>query len=62
MQLSAFVCGERAKATVHPRADHVFSWTKHSPLEQIKVVIIGQDPYHGPSQAHGQCLNTGVVF
>lgn len=34
-------------------ANQVFSWTTACALEDIKVVIMGQDPYHGPNQAHG---------
>jgi len=39
--------------TVYPPANLVFNALQFCPLESIKVVIIGQDPYHGPSQAHG---------
>ena len=35
----------------------VWSWTHHFPLEDTKVVILGQDPYHGPNQAHGLCFS-----
>ena len=61
-----FVENERAKSTVYPPGmlinyisnklclvNQVFSWTTACPLEDIKVVIMGQDPYHGPHQAHG---------
>ena len=35
----------------------VWSWTHHFPIEETKVVILGQDPYHGPNQAHGLCFS-----
>ncbi|TPX71877.1 hypothetical protein SpCBS45565_g00806 [Spizellomyces sp. 'palustris'] len=44
------------KATVYPIPTEIYSFTKCS-LENIKVVIIGQDPYHGPNQAHGLCFS-----
>jgi uracil-DNA glycosylase len=39
--------------SVYPPLSHVFSAFKYTPLSQIKVVIVGQDPYHGVDQAHG---------
>ena len=47
---------ERSSKTVYPPASDVFSWTRACPIDQIKVVILGQDPYHGPNQAHGLCF------
>ena len=35
----------------------VWTWTHFFPIEETKVVILGQDPYHGPSQAHGLCFS-----
>lgn len=43
--------------TVYPPEEHVFSAFQSTPLEQVKVVILGQDPYHGPNQAHGLCFS-----
>nr|ALT32098.1 putative uracil-DNA glycosylase [Hypsibius dujardini] len=51
--LSKFVVAERASRTVYPPPHQVFSWTQKFAIEQTKVVILGQDPYHGPGQAHG---------
>jgi len=51
-KLAEFVKEQRKKGTVFPAPDNVFSWTRR-PLSEIKVVILGQDPYHGPNQAHG---------
>ncbi|MCP4913404.1 MAG: uracil-DNA glycosylase [Oligoflexia bacterium] len=41
------------KEVVFPEEDNIFQAFKHCPLEKLKVVIIGQDPYHGEGQAHG---------
>jgi len=43
--------------TIYPQGRHVFSAMNSTPFEQIKIVIIGQDPYHGPNQAHGLCFS-----
>ncbi|WP_449421070.1 uracil-DNA glycosylase [Piscirickettsia litoralis] len=39
--------------TVYPKGSHIFSAFNLTPFDQVKVVILGQDPYHGPGQAHG---------
>ncbi len=39
--------------TVYPKPENVFNAFSHTPLPQVRVVILGQDPYHGPRQAHG---------
>ncbi|XP_064599619.1 uracil-DNA glycosylase-like [Liolophura sinensis] len=57
IQLSQFVAAEREKVTVYPPADEVFTWTNTCPINQVKVVILGQDPYHGVRQAHGLCFS-----
>jgi len=43
--------------TVYPPQDLVFNAFKITPFDQVKVVILGQDPYHGPNQAHGLCFS-----
>ncbi|CAG2173837.1 unnamed protein product [Oppiella nova] len=53
LQLSTFVVSERKSATIYPPIDQVFSWTRMTDISHTKVVILGQDPYHGPNQAHG---------
>lgn len=55
--LSEFVANERKKHTVYPPPEKVFSAFNHSSFRNTKVVIIGQDPYHGPRQAHGMCFS-----
>ena len=52
-KLREFVDGERRRATVYPPEDEVFTALERTPYEQVKVMILGQDPYHGPGQAHG---------
>ena len=53
---------ERSKHVIYPPGDQVFSWMKHCTIQDVKVVIIGQDPYHGPKQAHGLCFSVQVVL
>ena len=43
--------------TVYPPREDVFNALKLTPFENVKVVILGQDPYHGPDQAHGLCFS-----
>ena len=43
--------------TIYPPAKDVFNAFRYTELKDIKVVIIGQDPYHGPNQAHGLCFS-----
>lgn len=54
---------EQAKKTIFPADSEYFAALNHTPFEQVKVVILGQDPYHGPNQAHGLCFSVrhGVV-
>ncbi|XP_060578491.1 uracil-DNA glycosylase-like [Ruditapes philippinarum] len=56
-KLSKFVGSERNKGTVYPPAGDVFSWTRACTVDDVKVVILGQDPYHGPNQAHGMAFS-----
>lgn len=52
-ELQDFLKTERAKFDVYPADDLVFNAINTVPLDKVKVVIIGQDPYHEPNQAHG---------
>uniref|UniRef100_A0A3P9QFD9 Uracil-DNA glycosylase n=1 Tax=Poecilia reticulata TaxID=8081 RepID=A0A3P9QFD9_POERE len=56
-QLMQFVSEERKRHTVYPPAEQVFTWSKVCGITDVKVVILGQDPYHGPGQAHGLCFS-----
>lgn len=63
-QLTEFVKQEYATHTVYPPARLIFNAFEQCPFDKVKVVILGQDPYHGPGQAHGLCfsVNDGVEF
>lgn len=56
-QLQRFVAGQRARYTVFPADADVFSALHLTSFADTKVVILGQDPYHGPQQAHGLCFS-----
>lgn len=62
--LAEYVREEYAKGTVYPPAKLIFNAFDICPFDKVKVVIIGQDPYHEPGQAHGLCfsVNPGVPF
>ena len=55
--LQAFVGAERAAHVVYPPAPDVFAALHLTPFRTARVVILGQDPYHGPGQAHGLCFS-----
>lgn len=63
-RLTAFVREEYTHYTVYPPAKYIFNAFNSCPFNKVKVVIIGQDPYHEPGQAHGLCfsVNDGVPF
>jgi uracil-DNA glycosylase len=48
---------KRQGAVIYPPGDLIFNAMNSTPFEQVKVVILGQDPYHGPGQAHGLCFS-----
>lgn len=56
VQLTDFVRNEYAHTTVYPPGRLIFNAFNLCPFDRVKVVIIGQDPYHGPGQAHGLWL------
>ena len=61
-ELQTFVQAERSRATVYPPHAEVFAALHLTPYAATRVLILGQDPYHGPGQAHGLCFSvrTGV--
>jgi uracil-DNA glycosylase len=63
-QLTDFVKQEYRQGLVYPPGSRIFSAFDHCPFGKVKVVILGQDPYHEPGQAHGLCFSVreGVPF
>ncbi|MCX2981854.1 uracil-DNA glycosylase [Halieaceae bacterium IMCC14734] len=58
IQLGDFLRAEKqAGKTIYPASAQIFSALDQTPLDSVKVVILGQDPYHGPGQAHGLCFS-----
>ncbi|KAG0191423.1 uracil DNA glycosylase [Apophysomyces sp. BC1034] len=58
VQLKQFLKAEAdAKKTIFPPACDIYSWSNLTPPSQVKVVILGQDPYHNVNQAHGLCFS-----
>jgi uracil-DNA glycosylase len=55
--LQAFVAAERARGPVYPPPDEVFTALHLTPYADTRVLIVGQDPYHGLGQAHGLCFS-----
>lgn len=65
LQLKQFLKSEKAQGKViFPPGKQIFNAFNATPFDKVKVVIIGQDPYHGPGQAHGLCFSVqpGVRF
>ncbi|MCQ2083110.1 MAG: uracil-DNA glycosylase [Bacteroidaceae bacterium] len=58
-QLAQFVRQEYAAGVIYPAAGNIFRAFDLCPFEKVKVVILGQDPYHEPGQAHGLCFSVG---
>jgi uracil-DNA glycosylase len=56
-QLQQFVAEERQNHTVYPPAEDVYNALKLTPYDQVRVLLLGQDPYHDENQAHGLCFS-----
>ena len=56
-ELKRFLQEEKRKYTVYPPGPMIFNAFNKTPFDKVKVVIIGQDPYHEPGQAHGLCFS-----
>jgi len=56
-QLKSFLLEEKQRNTVYPPGGKIFSAFDLTPFNKVKVVILGQDPYHGPGQANGLCFS-----
>lgn len=63
-RLTSFVAARYTQTAVYPPGSLIFAAFDSCPFDKVKVVILGQDPYHGPGQANGLCfsVNPGVVF
>jgi uracil-DNA glycosylase len=57
LALRRFLVEEYKHHTIYPDMHNIFNALKTTAFEDVKVVIIGQDPYHGPNQAHGMCFS-----
>lgn len=62
--LTDFVKSEYQSKTIYPDGKNIFNAFDHCPFDRVKVVILGQDPYHGPGQAHGLAFSVkeGIPF
>jgi uracil-DNA glycosylase len=56
-KLKEFLIEEKKTQTIYPPGSLIFSAFNSTPFNNVKVVILGQDPYHGPGQAHGLCFS-----
>lgn len=57
IKLREFLKNEYATQTIYPEMGNIFNALKYTSYEDVKAVILGQDPYHGPNQAHGLCFS-----
>ena len=57
LEIKEFVKNEYETKTIYPHPKHIFNAFNSTPVNNAKVVILGQDPYHGPNQAHGLCFS-----
>lgn len=64
VNLKQFLVEEKSKYVIYPPGKLIFSAFNFAPFDDVKVVILGQDPYHGPGQANGFCfsVNDGIRF
>ncbi len=63
-QLKEFLISEKQKYPIYPPGQFIFEAFNRTPFYNVKVVLLGQDPYHGPGQAHGLCFSVpdGIDF
>ncbi|EPX71927.1 uracil DNA N-glycosylase Ung1 [Schizosaccharomyces octosporus yFS286] len=57
LNLKKFLQSEWQKERVFPPKEDIYSWSHHTPLSKVRVIILGQDPYHNVGQAHGLCFS-----
>jgi uracil-DNA glycosylase len=63
-ELKKFLLEEKKRYTIYPSGKNIFNAYNITPFDKVKVVILGQDPYHGPNQAHGLAFSVleGVAY
>lgn len=63
-ELKSFLSQEKKQYHIYPPGNKIFEAFNRTPFDKVKVVLLGQDPYHGPGQAHGLCFSvpSGVAF
>lgn len=63
-ELKDFLVREKSHYAVYPPGPSIFEAFNKTPFDKVKVVLLGQDPYHGPGQAHGLCFSVpdGISF
>lgn len=57
LELRQFLIGQYKSGAVYPSMYDIFNALKYTPYSRVRAVILGQDPYHGPGQAHGLCFS-----
>ncbi|MFW5891977.1 MAG: uracil-DNA glycosylase [Bacteroidota bacterium] len=57
LSLKNFLLKEKTRHIIYPPGERIFAAFDHTPFDKVKVIILGQDPYHGPGQAHGLCFS-----
>ena len=64
LELKKFLLEEKKHYTIYPKGSDMFNAYNTTPFDEVKVVILGQDPYHGANQAHGLCFSVqnGMPF
>ncbi len=60
VQLKSFLMAEKERNIIYPPGNQIFAAFNRTPFDQVKVVIIGQDPYHGHGQANGLCFSVSA--
>lgn len=62
IELKKFLLSEKQRYEIYPPGPRIFAAYNYTPFDKVKVVILGQDPYHNPGEAHGLCfsVNDGV--
>lgn len=59
-ELKSFLLEEKKKFLIYPPGSEIFAAFNYTPFDDVKVVILGQDPYHGPGQANGLCFSVKI--